>query len=67
MGVGSNSRGQLGLDPRITASVTTLTEVPLPPQIQSEQIAGVYAGSEHSAIVTIEGICLCVVPMIRVS
>lgn len=52
---GSNSRGQLGLDPRITASVTTLTEVPLPPQIQSEQIAGVYAGSEHSAIVTIEG------------
>ena len=52
---GNNSRGQLGLDPKAFPSVTTLTEVTLPPQIVHEQIASVFAGSEHSAILTVEG------------
>ena len=52
---GSNRRGQLGLDPSTHASVTSIVEVELPKRVVEEGIAGVFAGSAHSGILTEAG------------
>ena len=50
--VGKNDCGQLGFNPTETPVIKEPTEISLPTTIQSQRIAGIFAGSHHIGILT---------------